>query len=165
MTSGAQPPDAAPAIRVRPARAEDEELILALVPRFVEHGAADGHTPEEVIDGTRRVLRDALHARRDGELIVIAEDESGERAGFAYVVTERDFFTGEPYAHVSEIATARSGRGAGTRLMEAAEAWARERGFRFVTLNVVEENRAAQRFYDRHGYAPGHRHLVKRLTR
>ncbi len=148
---------------IREARPADEEFILALVPRFVEHGAADGHSPDEVIAGTRRVLREALRARRDGERILIAEEDDGERAGFVYVVTERDFFTDEPYAHVSEIATVRSGGGAGARLMASVEAWAGRRGYRFVTLNVVEENRAAQRFYDRQGYAPGHRHLVKRL--
>ena len=147
---------------VRAARADDEAAILALVPRFVEHGAADGHTRDEVIDGTRRVLREALHAHREDELIFVAEDD-GTWAGFVYAVTERDFFTGEPYAHVSEIATVRSGGGAGARLMQAVEEWADARGYRFVTLNVVEENQPAQRFYARRGYAPGHRHLVKRL--
>jgi len=150
-------------VTVREARLEDEELILALVPRFVEHGVAGGHTVAEVIDGTRAVLREALRARRPGEAMLIAEDAGGAGAGFAYVVTERDFFTREPYAHVSEIATVRSGDGAGTRLMEAVETWARERGYRIITLNVVEENAGAQRFYARRGYGPGHRHLVKRL--
>jgi GNAT superfamily N-acetyltransferase len=95
--------------------------------------------------------------------VLIAQDDSGEPAGFAYAVTERDFFTGEPYVHVSEIAVARSGDGAGARLMKAVERWAGERGSRFVTLNVIEENQPAQRFYERLGYGPGHRHLVKRL--
>ncbi|HZO95017.1 MAG TPA: GNAT family N-acetyltransferase [Candidatus Baltobacteraceae bacterium] len=171
MTSGAPPPPASAEpprgllssrFRIRPARLDDEPLILALVPRFVEHGAADGHTPEEVIDGTRRVLAEALRLNPPSDAILIAEEE-GDGQGFVYVVTERDFFTGEPYAHVSEIATDRSGSGAGAALMSAVEAWAAERGYRFVTLNVVEENRAAQRFYDRLGYGPGHRHLVKRL--
>ena len=143
---------------------DDEPFVVGLVPRFVEHGAADGHTPDEVIAGTARVLGAALRAPRAGELFLIAEDAPGERAGFAYAVTERDFFTSEPYVHVSEIAVARSGRQVGAELMAAVEAWARERGARFVTLNVVDGNLGAKRFYERRGYAAGHLHYVRRLT-
>ncbi len=148
---------------LRDARAEDEAFVLSLVPRFVEHGIAGGHTREEVIAGTSRVLREALHHPQRGDVFLIAEDGRGERAGFVYAVTHRDFFTGERYAHVSEIAAARSGAGAGGALMEAVERWSREHGYRMVTLNVVDENAAAQRFYERRGYALGHRHYVKRL--
>jgi GNAT superfamily N-acetyltransferase len=149
--------------RVREASAADDAFVAALVPRFVEHGAADGHTHDEVIDGTRRVLRDALRAPDTADVFLIAEDDAGEPLGFVYAVTERDFFTGEPYLHVSELATARSGDGVGALLMAAAEARARERGYRFVTLNVVHENAAARRFYERRGYAIGHHHFVKRF--
>ncbi|HEV3087717.1 MAG TPA: hypothetical protein VGX96_10880, partial [Candidatus Elarobacter sp.] len=72
---------------VREAGAGDEAFVVGLVPRFVEHGAADGHSPETVIEGTARVLREALRERRPGELLLIAEDEHGERAGFVYAVT------------------------------------------------------------------------------
>jgi ribosomal protein S18 acetylase RimI-like enzyme len=149
--------------RVREAHPGDGAFVGELVPRFVEHGAADGHTREEVIDGTRRVLSEALHGARRDDVFLIAEDEHGECTGFVYAVTEADFFTGEPYLHVSEIATVRSGDGVGAALMDAAETRARERGYRFVTLNVVDENAAARRFYERHGYTIGHHHFVKRL--
>ncbi|MDP9107291.1 MAG: GNAT family N-acetyltransferase [Candidatus Eremiobacteraeota bacterium] len=149
-------------IRLREARADDEAFVVGLVPRFVEHGAADAHTPAEVIEGTSRVLRAALRSRPAHDVFLVAEDDAGERAGFLYAVTEHDFFTEEPYLHVSEIATARSGGGVGAALMDGAEARAREYRYRFVTLNVVEQNAAATRFYERRGYSPGHRHLVKR---
>jgi ribosomal protein S18 acetylase RimI-like enzyme len=150
-------------ICLRKARADDVPFVVGLVPRFVEHGAADGHTPDEVIAGTERVLREAIVVPRRGDVFLIAEDTAGERAGFVYGVTLPDFFTTEPYLHVSEIAVARSGGGVGAAMMAACESWARERGYRYVTLNVVEENAPAQRFYQRLGYAPGHRHYVKRL--
>ena len=47
--------------------------------------------------------------------------------------------------------------------MDAVERWARERGYRIVSLNVVDANAAAQRFYERRGYGIGHRHYVKRI--
>ncbi|MDB5094191.1 MAG: ribosomal-protein-alanine acetyltransferase, partial [Candidatus Eremiobacteraeota bacterium] len=124
----------------REAQPDDVDFVVELVPRFVENGVAGGHTPDEVIVGTSRVLREAIEDPRPGDLVLVAEDEAGVRAGFVYAVTERDFFTGEPYAHVSEIAAARSGEGIGARLMEAVEAWAAARGYHLVTLNVVENN-------------------------
>ena len=150
-------------IRLRDARAEDEAFVLGLVPRFVEHGAADGHTVEEVITGTSRVLRDAIATPQPGDVFLVGEDDGGERVGFVYAVTHRDFFTGEAYAHVSEIAVARSGAGVGAQLMDAVERWARECGYEIVTLNVVDANAPAQRFYERLGYRIGHRHYVKRV--
>jgi ribosomal protein S18 acetylase RimI-like enzyme len=151
-------------IRLRNARADDVAFVVGLVPRFVEHGAADGHTPEEVIAGTSRVLREAIEAPQPGDVFLVAEDDGGERAGFVYAVTLPDFFTRELYLHVSEIAVARSGAGVGTAMMAAIEDWARAHGHRYVTLNVVEQNTPAQRFYERLGFAPGHRHYVKRLS-
>ena len=149
---------------VREARDDDEDFIVALVPRFVENGVAGGHTRDEVIEGTARVLRAALRARLPQEVFFVAEADDGERLGFAYVVTERDFFTDEEYAHVSEIATTRSGEGAGGALMDAADRWSRSRGHRIMTLNVVDTNVDAQRFYERRGFSIAHRHYAKRLT-
>jgi GNAT superfamily N-acetyltransferase len=148
---------------IRAARAGDEEFIVGLVPRFVENGLAGGHTRDEVVEGTARVLREALRAKHPGDLFLIATDELGAPCGFVYAVTERDFFTGEEYAHVSEIAVARSGDGTGTALMEAAEAWSRARGHRLMTLNTVEQNVPARRFYERRGFGVAHVHHIKRL--
>ena len=150
-------------MNLRDARAPDVEFVVGLVPRFVENGVAGGHTRDEVIEGTSRVLREALAHPQRGDVFLVAEDERGAPAGFVYAVTHRDFFTGERYAHVSEIATARSGGGIGGELMEAVERWARDRGYRMMTLNVVDDNEPAQRFYERRGYELGHRHYVKRL--
>ena len=150
-------------LRLRAATPADEPFVVGLVPRFVEHGVAGGHTREEVIAGTARVLREALRRPGPGEVLLIAEDEHGASAGFAYAITERDFFTGERYAHVSEIAVERSGDGAGAALMDAIESWARARGYTMITLNVVDENEPAQRFYARRGFSLGHHHYVKRL--
>lgn len=148
---------------LRDAGPDDDAFVAGLVPRFVEHGVAGGHTRDEVIDGTRRVLSNALRTARPGDLFLIAETDGGERAGFVYAVTECDFFTGEPYVHVSEIAVARSGEGVGTLLMDAVESWARGRGCRIVTLNVVDENRPGRRLYERLGFGLAHHHYVKRL--
>jgi GNAT superfamily N-acetyltransferase len=45
-------------------------------------------------------------------------------------------------------------KGVGTRLMEAVFDWARERGFRSMSLEVVDTNPDARRLYERLGFAP-----------
>ena len=44
------------------------------------------------------------------------------------------------------------GGGIGSRLMEAAEDWARERGASLIVLDASAVNVEARRFYERHGY-------------
>jgi ribosomal protein S18 acetylase RimI-like enzyme len=46
------------------------------------------------------------------------------------------------------------GAGLGSRLLDRAEAWARERDHERVTLSVSLENDAARRLYDERGYEP-----------
>lgn len=57
----------------------------------------------------------------------------------------------------------RRASGVGSRLMEAAEAWARERGASLMMLDASAANVDARRFYERHGYRLRGVLLTKRL--
>lgn len=109
--------DAAGAVRVRPAAADDVEFVIGLADRFGPARAVwRGYA--EVVDGTRRQLRAAFDECREGDALLVATDGAGERLGFAHIVTQHDFFTGEARGHLSEIATRADGRGAGTALVK-----------------------------------------------
>jgi GNAT superfamily N-acetyltransferase len=56
-----------------------------------------------------------------------------------------------------------AGKGVGGALMRAAEAWAREHGYRKLTLTVFEANQAARAVYEHLGYAPETLRYVKIL--
>ena len=137
---------------VREARSSDRDFVFRLIERFL------GTTPEwrsdgEVVAGTQREFERAFTAKKTNEVMLICEDSHAERVGFAWVVTEHDFFTREPHAHVSEIAVLRDGQGAGRHLMDAAESWAHQQGYRYISLNVQGRNEGAHGFYQRLGYA------------
>ncbi|GAC1426558.1 MAG: hypothetical protein NVSMB64_32870 [Candidatus Velthaea sp.] len=155
-------PTSAPAPTVRTAIDDDMMFVIGLARRFGETRAT-WRQLDEVVNGTERALRKAFHEPRDADVVFIAENRNGERLGFAYVVTHHDFFTGEEHGHVSEIATVTDGSGAGSVLMDAAEAWSRRRGFRYLSLNVNDTNDQAHQFYSRRDYRPEYRHLAKML--
>jgi ribosomal protein S18 acetylase RimI-like enzyme len=69
--------------------------------------------------------------------------------------------------HVADLAVTESARrlGVGTALMKAGEAWARDRGFDLLSLDVWSTNHAALAFYRRLGYPVDALRLIKRLDR
>jgi len=148
---------------VRAARAEDETFVVGLARRFAET-RPDWRTEDEITLGTAAELRRAFAGLQPGAALMIAEDASGERIGFAYVVVHADFFTHEPHGHLSEIAVTRDGSGAGRALMRAVEQHVRDRGLRFLTLNVHEQNVRGHQFYRELGFEPNTRQYVKLMA-
>ena len=142
------------------ATAEDRAFVVGLAHRFAQTRVA-WRTFDEVKDGSIRALALAFDAPSNDAAIFIASDANGDRLGFAYLITERDFFTDEPHGHLSEIATVGDGSGAAHALMLAAEAWSQTRGHRYLSLNVNEANAHAAALYERRNYVLEYRHLVK----
>ena len=142
-------------IAVRDAVPDDRDFILATAGRLGEFGAPPWRTPDEIVAGEVRTLRRHLSSPSPTEGLLVAQDPAGRRLGFVFVESLRDYFGGESHGHVGILAVAAEaeGRGAGRALLEAAEDWARIRGYGFVTLNVFERNRRARQVYERAGYA------------
>lgn len=148
---------------LRPATDDDAPFIEALTPRFAECELPPWRTRDEIVRGTAGQLANALSGNGGEHSLLLVAEQSGERLGFAWVLLHRDFYTGEPIGKISEIATVRNGTGAGRALMLACEAYARERGARLMTLNVLEGNERARRFYAECGYAPEYSMFAKPL--
>jgi len=148
-------------LQIRRAEAADAGPIVALAARFADV-RPDWRSDEEVVSGTERTLQDAVREMRDDRAVFVAVDGDAF-AGFVFVVTETDFFTGDPHAHISEIAVVRDGLGAGRALMAAAESWAAARGSRYVSLHVTAKNARARALYERFGYELEHSRLTKVL--
>jgi GNAT superfamily N-acetyltransferase len=149
-------------MRVRPATSQDRSFILGLSGRFAEFELPPWRSYDDVVEGTRRRLDDALSATGERSIFVIAED-AGKPLGFAWLMLVDDFYTGRDVAKISEIAVVRNGTGAGAALMDAAERFARDHGCRLMVLNVMEHNAHARAFYGRHGFADEYTLMAKRL--
>lgn len=140
-------------VRVRPARATDRTFVLETAARLAAFGPPAWRTPDELVEGETRTLRDFFESPDDGSRLLIAEN--GERrVGFVLVEELRDYFSLERHGHVGILAVTAGaeGHGAGGALLRASEAWARDRGFRTLTLNVFSGNRHAREVYEHMGF-------------
>ena len=140
-------------IRVRGARGTDRTFVLETAARLAAFGPPRWRTAEEVIEGEARTLRDFFESADEASRLLIVE-AGDERLGFVLLEELRDYFTLERHGHVGILAVTEGaeGRGAGGALIRAAEAWARERRYRTLTLNVFSGNSHAREVYEHLGF-------------
>ena len=137
---------------VRPYTSADREFIFRLAPRL-----AIGKQPWRDLDlwlkTVEEWLNESIAGHGEKTLVLIAEDDAGEPLGFA-TVSHNSHFTGQRQAYIGELVTseAAEGKGVGTALVKACEAWAREQGYHILTLTTGAGNTRALGFYDRLGF-------------
>jgi GNAT superfamily N-acetyltransferase len=153
------------AVRIRPAEVGDIDFIFSLLPRLVEFEIPTCRTPERMTATDRRVLELVLSTNPSGTAVFIAEDEDGKSLGFIHLTTAVDYYTEEKHGHVSDVVVAADGegRGVGRVLMAVGEEWAREQGYRLLTLNVFMQNMRARKFYEKLGFGEDMIRYVKEL--
>jgi len=142
-----------PTISLRPARADDESYLLGLTGRLASFPLPGWRTAREIDVADHPALLAALRDPDPTTLLLVAE-LNGTRRGYIFVTSRVDFFTAAPHGHIEVLAVEAdaAGQGIGKALVNAAEDWARGRGYGSMTLNVFARNMAARAVYDRLGY-------------
>jgi ribosomal protein S18 acetylase RimI-like enzyme len=155
----------ATAIRIRAADAGDDAFVLSLVERFVAFELPKWRKKSDCAAGIRRDIKRALEDPPSGEALFIAEDAHGERAGFMRVQKTRDFFSGKPNCHISDLAVAHGhdGQGIGHALLDHAQTWAKKQRCGLITLAVFPGNTRALALYERTGFGPDLLRMAKPL--
>ena len=153
------------AVRVRPAVAGDRAFVRDAAERLASFGPPPWRTAAEVVGGEVRTLEAFFEAPPPGAAVLVAESEGEGPLGFAYLERVRDYFTLEHHGHLGMLVVGprAEGRGIGSLLMRAAEAWARDAGYRLLTLNVFAGNERARSMYERLGYRTETLRCVKLL--
>lgn len=152
------------AMRVRGARDADRTFVLETAARLAAFGPPPWRTVDEIIEAEARTLRDVFESPDDGSRVLIAE-AGDERLGFMLLEELRDYFTLERHGHVGILAVTdgAEGQGVGGALIRAAESWARDRGYRTLTLNVFTGNQHARDVYEHLGFEPDTIKYIKAL--
>ena len=150
-------------IRTRLYDPADREFVLSLAPRLAI-GIPPWRDPQKMIATAQGWIAGSIEQHGDKTVIFVAVDELGERLGFA-TVSHSTHFTGERQAYIGELATAGAaeGRGAGKALAVACEQWAREQGYRILSLATGAANERALGFYRHIGFLDEDVTLVRLL--
>lgn len=156
---------------VRRARPRDADAIsdvyldsarhhTALDPDYYREPAREDVLRRYQLELSRSVEASALLvAVVDGFVVGVVEVEERQPAGAASMVRPRKAVDAG-----AAVLEEYRGAGIGRRLMEAAEAWGRERGAEVMLLDVSAANTGALRFYERLGYTVSGLFLAKPLT-
>lgn len=138
--------------RIRPFQPGDRSQVLALAPRLAQ-GAAPWRDPDAVRRAAQNWVTTSIDSvGQPGHAVFVAA--TSERIVGVVSIRERTHFTGQTDAYIGELAVA-SGmerRGIATALMNAAEAWAAQRGLAFMTLQTGAANLPARGLYRQLGY-------------
>lgn len=139
-------------IRVRPFVPDDRAFVLSLAPRL-SIGMQPWRNRDLWLATVEGWLSESIQQHGQKTTVFIAESESGERLGFA-TVSHNTHFTGQPQAYLGELSSAETaeGQGVGTALVKACEQWAREQGYRILTLSTGAANARGLRFYEHLGF-------------
>ena len=139
-------------LQVRPYLPTYRDFVLSLAPRL-----AIGMQPWRDLGLWLKTveswLTESIDQHNQKTIVLIAEDEQGERVGFA-TISHSAHFTGQRQAYIGELAVSESfeGHGAGTALLEACEQWARDQGHTLLTLTTGAANARAVSFYRHQGF-------------
>ncbi|MGA7991875.1 MAG: GNAT family N-acetyltransferase [Thermoanaerobaculia bacterium] len=151
---------------IRDSRPDDEPFVLATAERLAAFEFPGWRTSQEIVAGELRTLRRFFAGSLPGSALLVAAASPDDGLGFVLLETVRDYFSDTEHAHVGMLAVVESaeGRRVGRALLEAAERWARTRGFSRLSLNVFDHNTRARSLYERLGYSPETVRYVKVLA-
>lgn len=138
-------------MEIRPLRETDSRLALSRIYEESWRFAYRGIVPQAYLDG---IPAGFWAPDRAGRTTLVAA-EGGALIGTSSVCRSR----WPDYPGFGEIVSlyllpGYLGRGYGGPLLEAAAETLAGQGFRDVLLWVLEENRRARRFYEKHGFCP-----------
>jgi ribosomal protein S18 acetylase RimI-like enzyme len=141
-------------INIRSYTPDDKEFITSLASRFSQFDLPLWRTKAEIDSSNQNYLSLAAGKLEENSTIFIAEDENGAPAGFVHLKGEFDYFNGEPFGYISDLAVAPDfeGQGVGQVLLDVAEAWGHEKGYRLLALYVFAGNERARYLYEKNGF-------------
>ncbi|MEY9413788.1 ribosomal protein S18 acetylase RimI-like enzyme [Bradyrhizobium japonicum] len=139
-----------PALRLRPGSPIDEPFIRRLFEevrtgQFTATGLS-GPIVGQIIAQQFRSQAAGYAAQFPGAISLIVTQD-GNAIGRLLLHCESEHW------HIIDIALLPAGRGAGTKILDAFEASARQQGVGALTLSVLADNPAAHRLYLRRGFA------------
>jgi len=152
-------------IHIRLATIRDLDFILSMLPRLSEFGPPAWRDANSMLLTDTNIIKAKLNDSAGESVIYLAESNENIPLGFVHLQPGNDYYYKEPHAHISDLIVSASagGQGVGLRLIDQAETWARQNGYRWLTLSVFAQNTRARELYSRLGFGEDIMKYVKQL--
>jgi ribosomal protein S18 acetylase RimI-like enzyme len=144
-------------MEIRPMTREDLPAVQALYRQLFSEMAAVAPAYIQEADQDMEYLDAVLESHEDDVLVA---EEGGAVLGFVVLQTQLTppipCMVRYRFAALMDLMVRPDirGRGIGTALIDAAKAWTRKNGLRFLELDVLSGNRRARSLYEREGFEP-----------
>jgi ribosomal protein S18 acetylase RimI-like enzyme len=151
--------------RIRLASDADLPFVLSLTSRLSGVPRPLWHDLASMVAFQNRFMKATLQPPALGAVTYIAVNTPNDPVGYIHVEPGRDGVTDEHCAYVSLLAVKEEAEGSGiaVALVNKAEKWAGDQGYRLISLDVFATNVRAIKFYEKVGFAAETIRLVKRL--
>jgi ribosomal protein S18 acetylase RimI-like enzyme len=151
---------------IRPEKDEaDRAFIRDLNVRLSGVIDAPAHSKEEVVAFQDRFTASACQNDAGDRATFVAVGNGGQRLGYVNVRGSVDEIANEKCGYIALLAVVADaeGQGVGQSLLEEAEKWTRDMGFRRLSLDVFASNYRGQRFYEKAGFQPETIRVIKHV--
>ncbi|ARR46936.1 MULTISPECIES: GNAT family N-acetyltransferase [Vibrio] len=154
-------------MKIRPATPDDLNALFDLNKQINELHHL--HAPQAFVAPSEEDRTFLINMLADEERLFLVAEEGQQVLGFiTATITQNEtisFLIKDPICRIGTIVVDENqkSKGVGRALMATVEQWARESGAIQVRLEVMEFNRDAQQFYDRLGFIPNSRLMMKCL--
>ena len=151
-------------IIIRAAHEKDRCFIFELSPRLAEVAQLKWHDDTVVKRMQDAYIAEMLNETSVPKTTLIAETDN-TCLGFIHARSYKDSISGETCGTVPLLAVSpeAQGMGIGGILIESAEIWAKNLGYRLLHLEVFANNTNAYRFYQNQGFQAETIHMIKPL--
>jgi len=151
-------------ILIRSALKTDRAFILELSPSLAQVANLPWHSECVMRKMQDEYIEEMLDNTSTPQITLIAE-KSAQALGFIHAFEHKDSISGEVCGTVTLLAVSSKaqGLGAGKMLVQSAEAWAKEQGYRLLHLEVFANNDKALGFYQNIGFEAETLHMIKTI--
>ena len=146
-------------VKIRNGRINDKKRVLNIWEEMMEYHITISSIDYEMVKNAPELFMKFYenNVRSTKKIALVAEvEKTGKIVGYILgtIHPRPPLFKTTHQAFITDTAVSKNKRnlGVGTKLLAEFITWAKEKGMKYITLNVVPENESGKQFWKKHGF-------------